>query len=1008
MALSIKKAMLSGVVALFVCFSACAMSSKMCIDDWEPCDIKPSLVETTTSENSVTVVTETHFYQAAVIPNESYDTVVETCTNKSTGDILHHETRMYHDEPGYVRPVWNEELRIYIPQETVNDIDSQLPPCNVDVSDQSIASHETLSHDHTHDHLKDVALGQRRQEIAENEMRQREVKSNASINQKSLEATFILHTGHTVDDLIPLLSSPTIQAHFQRVKCMLARAHIKKGTERIRKGELKFLDALMSGQVTQLLDQTQHPNLKIAQIGFDELKELWSETGKSGFKQLLGVDVMKIAEKGFITRQDYIAKYADAQTLKTIQEYEQQCYLLQKKGDINGFFSVKNRLLRSVRENGSKSDFVTNVCLAIVENYLDDPITCVFSTIKNTPSLEAARRELQKLEDQVLYQVQEKNIILADQIKQWSINQYGFDVLEAAQSLYKSRADYVAIPKNQSALSDDLVNILANIEHMDLPAAHAELVHFDVQIMEAFKERNFTDSVAQKKCLVKNFGSDVLEAARTKYQQRSDHIDLVKSFIPLDVQMAMVEILERNDNYASVAAEMTTVADTVFANARLCKLSFVSKVEPQIYNSIEAMRTAQDCPTFIVNLAIVSHTIGDVQAHAWAIVKGEMALLVRAPELLERAIEKFIFALNPVTQLANMGNFVSDAGYLLKKGLVGSVDALFHPIATTQKGIKTTVTLFGLIWDAGHFVSDVTIGIFYLQPAEYQKCVNIFCETVAPIQDVRAEQVVDFGAQVAADMVFCSGVSRGYNYLKELDVISKISEYTAPIARTFKKAVDTHLADNPILVTAEGFQVKISNTMNNLGGPGKEIINSSKALVESAYAKIAIELESEISAIRQLYSNAPNGFAEFAHKPIRIAYKHILGMEINLNKKGKLSLSGFHHDLKNAIEKSGTIKFVNKIFNEHGCYSAELIMDGLRVPKTFFPAHWPREKVVSKIHEAYNNFIKSGVIPELGGDGKYFIRALTNVGMEIEMYFTIGGEMKTAYPRLPVEIYGIR
>jgi len=191
--------------------------------------------------------------------------------------------------------------------------------------------------------------------------------------------------------------------------------------------------------------------------------------------------------------------------------------------------------------------------------------------------------------------------------------------------------------------------------------------------------------------------------------------------------------------------------------------------------------------------------------------------------------------------------------------------------------------------------------------------------------------------------------------------------------------------------------LKMSNGMKDFNKGPREIINSSKALLESIYAPIAEILIAEIELLKAI--KLPYGFAEFSHKPIRIAYEHILGMEINLNKKGKLTLSGFHQDFKNVIEKSGALKFTNKILNEHGCYIADLVTDGLRVPdKTFFPAHWSRTEVINKINEAYSNFIKSGIVPKLNDKGKYMIQGFTSEGIEIEMCFTINGEMKTAYP----------
>jgi hypothetical protein len=109
-------------------------------------------------------------------------------------------------------------------------------------------------------------------------------------------------------------------------------------------------------------------------------------------------------------------------------------------------------------------------------------------------------------------------------------------------------------------------------------------------------------------------------------------------------------------------------------------------------------------------------------------------------------------------------------------------------------------------------------------------------------------------------------------------------------------------------------------------------------------------------------------------------------------------ISGFHHDFMGAVEKSGLMKFV-RIAEKNGCYMADIIVDGQRIPgKTFFPQHWSREEVISKIYEAYENFIKSGVIPELGNDGKYKIRALTNERIKIEMHITQKGHIKSAYP----------
>jgi hypothetical protein len=99
------------------------------------------------------------------------------------------------------------------------------------------------------------------------------------------------------------------------------------------------------------------------------------------------------------------------------------------------------------------------------------------------------------------------------------------------------------------------------------------------------------------------------------------------------------------------------------------------------------------------------------------------------------------------------------------------------------------------------------------------------------------------------------------------------------------------------------------------------------------------------------------------------------------------------------IEKSGLIKFTNKVFGKEGIYKSEIWFNSLKYEKTFFPSSWSREKVVTKIYEAYDNFIANGALTyELTRDGKYLIKTFTNEGIKIEMYMTKTGQITSAYP----------
>lgn len=101
----------------------------------------------------------------------------------------------------------------------------------------------------------------------------------------------------------------------------------------------------------------------------------------------------------------------------------------------------------------------------------------------------------------------------------------------------------------------------------------------------------------------------------------------------------------------------------------------------------------------------------------------------------------------------------------------------------------------------------------------------------------------------------------------------------------------------------------------------------------------------------------------------------------------------------NIIEKNDTFKFVNKVMHDSGFYQADILVNGrLFKDKTFFPAHWSREKVVGIICEAYDNFIKDGAkFIEVPG-GKYRIDSYIQNGIDIRMFMTENGLVTSAYP----------
>lgn len=271
---------------------------------------------------------------------------------------------------------------------------------------------------------------------------------------------------------------------------------------------------------------------------------------------------------------------------------------------------------------------------------------------------------------------------------------------------------------------------------------------------------------------------------------------------------------------------------------------------------------------------------------------------------------------------------------------------------------------------------------------------------------LEARDIAKYGTAIAADMILTHKIfvfggticTRATPIIR--DAIAHASTRITAMGKTTAKALEIARAESPILQTAEGVLMKASEELNKVGGGAMEVLKSTRLVLETVHAEYMAHLEMELGALRLLFDNKVKGFAEFANKFIKIEYKHILGMNLVFDAQGRAKFSGFHHDLMNAIEKSGAIEFANKVMHKNGFYSADLIIDGMKTPKTFFPSEWPREKVVEKIYEAYHNFIKSGVIPKPRPNEKYLISGTIAEGIDIEMWVTKKGKVVTAYPLL--------
>lgn len=837
MILPIKKVVLSGFITLFACCTAYAIKQSIDLSGWS--------LEHNTSTPTHTCNSTTHKHETFVTHHQNYDKYIESCINKETQNYILYENFIYHDQ--------------------MNASDLNSPSDNINNPDLTPS----------HDPLSDSALETRKQGIEENQVAQiSEHNKNFQTNGKiicellipknkilyqsdiegcTFDSTIILDKIHTIKDLITALISPIIKARFERIKRTIESINIpKKGRDHRLKNELEFIDLLISGRITELLELIMHPDLNIAQSAFDELKQLWPfkrehtflgcvlkyGTGEPGFiTAILGVDIMKIAEKSLITRQDYIAKHANEQEQKTIHEYREKCYLLQQKGNSADLFNQTQQLSRCINQNSSKNDLIANVCLAIAENCWLDPITRVFHSIIHEPSLERACDHLKNLEKQIIIQAKQHGIIPMSEIRTWVIDHYGFDVFDAAHNCYKSRADYVYTPNNQSYLSDTIKPILNNIESRPLPRAHAELVNLEQQIDKVLAERNITDPVAQKEYIKKALGRDVLQLAHKKYEARSDHKKLVESFLAIDVNQATATILENNNNYESVSHALEKVAEQILDNAKLCNFDFVPQIEDHILESLHVIRSPKNVAEFVFHTTVVDHLLTDLQCQSEAIVAGEPAIWKRVPELFVHGMTTFISRLNPITQAHDIAHLGYDIGHLLGKAVDKSIDRVIEeihdPIGTTQQYCDSAILACKYIINTARFTCDTISGVYYLSPEERSQRLEAYCKSAGEIykhieSQTTAKQIVETTGYILGDLVFGRGVSTAAVFLKEIDAFGKISHEAKIITQGLRSAIEEH----PAFATAEGIVLKMSNEIKDVGNAAKAM---RPAIIDSVF-----------------------------------------------------------------------------------------------------------------------------------------------------------------------------
>jgi|GEM_PF-3423133 len=438
--------------------------------------------------------------------------------------------------------------------------------------------------------------------------------------------------------------------------------------------------------------------------------------------------------------------------------------------------------------------------------------------------------------------------------------------------------------------------------------------------------------------------------------------DLNADLLLTPVQDKIIHSLETAPNVEVLSTQLSTLANQVFAHYSNLDI-YSTVVEDLVNESIQIIKTTDNPHTMIMHIIMVNHALSDLQD----IVQQRPSLLERSPKLILQAACTFAVRCNPIGQtLATMEFWAGMA----------------------------------------HFGWDVSVGRLYQSPDVYQARKDNFSKSInalsfEKLSQLDAEGWVHIGSTTLADFIYGRlDMASTIRYLQTLEQIGSTGQKALFIADKLRKGIDIAMTKNPLTVFTNKATNRLAQGIDEIKAPVTEIISSARALLESEYAKLVVQLEYEIAALRTIFDGTRKGFKSFAHKNLRINYKHILGMDIKFY-SDKFDFSGFHHDLMGAIEKSGMVKFVNKVVDKTGAYSADLIVGGKLIrDKTFFPMTWSRQQVIDAIVEVYDNFKLTGLGAELQKDGKWLVEGTTKGGLTIQMTITQNSLITTAYPIL--------
>jgi len=621
----------------------------------------------------------------------------------------------------------------------------------------------------------------------------------------------------------------------------------RRHKQEIAQAKIKSIENIQNGTFLKIATTIRDGTLTEAIYAFGTINSEWpwsclfshligdNNPEEEAFIQFLGVNPVKEAEIYLVTRPDYQAKF---HTLTKVQAFEQQYCQRQSCGDRKTLELEREWLRAELSKKYFSNDnwrsrdlgFYTlgRARLAMVEAILEAPLTQITSCIAS-PDFSIAQEARQHLKSQVITHLEKQNIKTRDEAREHLIQTEGCDLLTIADTLIEIHPNN---PQEPSTPLNQMLSVIHNGQWSDACEALQQLTD---QIMTHCAQQKLQTKTDIDLYLLNAEGFNVIEAGQTLFLMRPDHPhntsldaayyqNIVKQQqlerwhdIIFITQPTVKQVLKTSTNHQIVTEQLTHLCDAVFANASQFGCEINPEIDNQIQYALDLLPHAQTPAAFTFHLATVEQLLHDIQEQTALKVDVKPPLLNRSPELVARFVTQYFKNLNPITQIKQ-----------LPHGLLFAINS-------------------------ARYVCDVTLGKLYLSEQAYQQRsqqFKDFVNTLNNLDQLEAEHVVDMVAHIAADMTFGMGTGKALTYLKEIDALGKMQQQATRIAQGLMKGIDGVLAEEPILITAEGVAIQAPKAAEELAllqtniqkadEIVKEVINDSKKLSE-AENKIAIK-----------------------------------------------------------------------------------------------------------------------------------------------------------------------